>query len=87
MPPRLMPQHEHLLGTGVTARCAQLDTKTYQMFQKITKKVKLHPILQPYSFAVVALMLIQAAICPKISVWLQITQNKTQKHFVDKRNH
>lgn len=74
------------LKTKVTARRAELDTKSYQMLLKITKKAKLHPPLRPRSSAAIVLMLIKVTIWPKFSVPLQITQNTTQKHFVDKPN-
>ena len=70
----------------VTARRAELDTKSYQMLLKITKKAKLHPPLRPCSYTAVVPMLIEATIWPKFSVSLQITQNTTQKHLVDKPN-
>lgn len=85
-----MPLREHLPGRGghhslkskVTARCAELDTESYQMLLKITKKAKLHPPLQPHSSTAVVLMLIKVTIWPKFSVSLQITQ----KHLVGKPN-
>lgn len=72
--------------TQVMANCAELEAQNYQTLLKSTEKAKLHPPLRPRSSPAVALMLIEVAVQPRFSVSLQITQNTTQKHFMDKPN-
>lgn len=72
--------------TQVMASCAELEAQNYQTPLKSTEKAELHPPLWPRSYTAVALTLIKVVVQPKFSVSLQITQNTTQKHFMDKPN-